>query len=258
MDNPLVSIVTPCYNSRLFIAHTIESVLSQTYQDWEMLIIDDCSTDDSHNISLEYAAKDSRIKVYRMERNSGVACARNKAIEFSHGDYLAFLDSDDLWYPEKLEKQLQFMIENNCDFSFTEYEHIDENNKPLGVKANVVKRLTYKMMLFHDFVGCLTVMYKQDKEKKIYIPRVGNGIEDYALFLSVLKNTVNAMGYTSCLAQYRIHKQSLSGSKYKKIGFYFDVMVRLEKKNILLSLLYLFTNQLIKYFFKYGRTTTRV
>jgi glycosyltransferase involved in cell wall biosynthesis len=91
-----------------------------------MLIVDDCSTDGSYEKALEYAAKDSRIKVYRMEKNGGAALARNKAIEISHGDYLAFLDSDDIWLPEKLKKQLQFMLENSCDFSFTEYEHIDE------------------------------------------------------------------------------------------------------------------------------------
>jgi glycosyltransferase involved in cell wall biosynthesis len=255
-NNPLVSIITPCYNSRQFLAQTIESVLVQTYQNWEMIIIDDCSTDDSYNITLKYAEKEIRIKVYRMEKNGGAALARNKSIELSKGDYLAFLDSDDLWFPEKLEKQLQFMIENDCDFSFTEYEHIDENNKLLGIKASVRKKLTYKIMLFHAFTGCLTVMYKQNKENKIYGPRVGNGIEDYALFLSALKKIHNAMGYSLCLAQYRVHKKSLSGSrlnKIKKIGFYFDLMMRIEKQNLLMSFFYLFTHQFIKYFFKYKK-----
>jgi teichuronic acid biosynthesis glycosyltransferase TuaG len=125
-DNPLISIVTPCYNSARFIAQTIESVIAQTYQNWEMIIVDDCSTDESYTIALEYAAKDTRIKVCQMEQNSGAALARNKAIRISHGEYLAFLDSDDVWLPEKLEKQLHFMQENNSDFSFTEYEHMNE------------------------------------------------------------------------------------------------------------------------------------
>ena len=148
------------------------------------------------------------------------------------------------------------MIENECDFSFTEYEHIDENNEPLGIRARVVKKLTYEMMLFHDFAGCLTVMYKQNKDNKIYIPKVGNGIEDYTLFLLVLKKMHNAMGYFSCLAQYRIHKKSLSGSrlnKMKKIRFFLDVMIHIEKQNLLKALFYLFTNQFIKYFFKYEK-----
>ena len=127
MQNTLISIITPNYNDECYLVQTIESVLAQTYTNWEMLIVDDCSSDNSYDIALEYAKKDSRIRVYRMDQNSGAAICRNKAIELSQGDYLAFLDSDDLWLPEKLEKQLQFMIENNCDFSFTEYEHINED-----------------------------------------------------------------------------------------------------------------------------------
>jgi teichuronic acid biosynthesis glycosyltransferase TuaG len=124
--NPLISIITPCYNSALFIAQTIESVIAQTYKNWEMIIVDDCSTDTSFEIALNYAAKDKRIKVLRMEQNSGAALVRNKAIKVSQGEYLAFLDSDDIWLPEKIERQLQFMQENDSDFSFTEYEHFIE------------------------------------------------------------------------------------------------------------------------------------
>ncbi|GHU75177.1 hypothetical protein FACS189461_0930 [Spirochaetia bacterium] len=127
----LVSIITPNYNCSRFIGKTIESVLAQTYQNWEMIIVDDCSTDGSYEIALDYARKDSRIKVYRTEHNSGAALCRNKAIELSQGQYLAFLDSDDLWLPEKLEKQLKFMQENDCDFSFTEYELIDEEGRQI-------------------------------------------------------------------------------------------------------------------------------
>lgn len=127
----LVSIIIPNYNCARYIAQTIESVIAQIYQDWEMIIVDDCSTDGSYETAKEYAEKDSRITVYRMEQNSGAAACRNKAIELSQGDYLAFLDSDDLWLPEKLERQLRFMRENDCDFSFTEYEHINEDGIPI-------------------------------------------------------------------------------------------------------------------------------
>jgi teichuronic acid biosynthesis glycosyltransferase TuaG len=126
MNKYLISIITPCYNSEQFLKETIESVLAQTYKNWEMIIVDDCSTDEGYNMALKYAAGDSRIKVCQMEQNSGAALARNKAIRLSQGEYLAFLDSDDVWLPEKLEKQLRFMQENDSDFSFTEYEHIDE------------------------------------------------------------------------------------------------------------------------------------
>jgi glycosyltransferase involved in cell wall biosynthesis len=250
---PLISIITPCYNSAPFISQTIESVLAQTYQNWEMIIVDDGSTDNSYDIILAYTQQDTRIRIYQMEQNTGAAVCRNKAIELSQGEYLAFLDSDDLWIPEKLEKQLRFMQENDCDFSFTEYEHIDEDGKPLGVKARVIKRLTYKKMLLHDFTGCLTVMYKRNK---IFIPKVGNSIEDYTLFLAILKHTDKALGYPECLAQYRIHAKSLSGNKLnkiKKIKLFFDVMINIEHKNILLACFYLFTNQLIKVFWKYKK-----
>jgi teichuronic acid biosynthesis glycosyltransferase TuaG len=126
----VISVIVPNYNCLQYIAKAIEAVIAQTYQDWEMIIVDDCSDDGSYEIALGYAVKDDRIKVFRMKKRSGAALCRNKAIELSRGDYLAFLDSDDIWLPEKLEKQLQFMIKNNYDFSFTEYEHIDEGGNP--------------------------------------------------------------------------------------------------------------------------------
>jgi glycosyltransferase involved in cell wall biosynthesis len=249
MAEGLVSIITPCYNSVEYIAQTIESVLVQTYQRWEMIIIDDCSTDGSYEKALEYALRDSRIKVYRMGENGGAALVRNKAIEFSKGDYLAFLDSDDLWYPEKLKKQLHFMGENGCDFSFTEYEHIDDKNVPLVI-AKVIKRLTYKKMLFHCFTGCSTVMYKQNMNSKIYGPLVMN-CDDYALFLEVLRHMHNAKGYSECLTKYRIRQGSLSRNKIKKLKSYFYLMRKFEHINIVLSFFYLCTNQMIKLFWKY-------
>jgi glycosyltransferase involved in cell wall biosynthesis len=138
----MISIITPNFNCVFYIAQTIKSVLAQTYKDWELLIVDDCSTDGSYEIAMEYANEDNRIKVFRMEQQSGAAACRNKAIELSQGDYLAFLDSDDLWLPEKLEKQMQFMLENNSDFSFTEYEHIHEDgtsidNRKSGKKTKL-------------------------------------------------------------------------------------------------------------------------
>ena len=115
--SPLISIITPNYNCARFIAQTIESVLAQTHTDWEMLIVDDCSTDGSYEIALEYAARDPRIKVMRNERNSGAAVSRNRALDAAQGEYIAFLDSDDLWEPCKLERQIAFMSQHVCDFS---------------------------------------------------------------------------------------------------------------------------------------------
>jgi glycosyltransferase involved in cell wall biosynthesis len=185
-----------------------------------------------------------------MEKNGGAALARNKAIELSKGDYLAFLDSDDLWLPEKLEKQLQFMIENGCDFSFTEYEHIDEEEKLLGIKAKVIKQLNYKRLLLHCFTGCSTVIYKQNMNNKIFGPIVKN-CDDYALFLEVLQYMHNARGYSKCLTKYRIRRGSLSKNKIEKIISFFDLMINFEHLNVFNILFYLCTNQLIKLVWKY-------
>jgi len=251
-NNVLISIITPCYNAEKYISQTIESVLVQTYQNWEMLIIDDCSKDNSFVIAKSFAEKDNRIKLIKLEQNSGATVARNKAIELSQGKYLAFLDSDDLWFPEKLEKQINFMLGNDCDFSFTRYEHIDENGNSLGVIAKIIKKLTYKKMLFHDWVGCLTVIYKQDLSNKIYGPILKN-CNDYALFLQILRHAKNAMGYNENLAKYRILNKSLSRNKFGKVSFFIEMMTKYEKQNIVFACFYMLTNQLIKFLWKYEK-----
>ncbi|MDR0307887.1 MAG: glycosyltransferase [Chitinispirillales bacterium] len=252
LKEPLISIITPCYNSEKYIAEAIESVLAQTYKNWEMIIIDDYSSDNSLDIVNTYAQKDGRIKVVRQERNSGAAAARNRGIDISKGEYLAFLDSDDLWLSEKLEKQLRFMQKYNCDFSFTERELIDEMGNPLRVKTRVIKKLTYKRNLFHCFTGCSATIYKQDINNRIYGPDLKN-CDDYALFLRVLRCTRNAMGYNENLSKYRIVKGSLSRNKFKKFPYFIEMMTKYEKQNIFAAYFYLFTNQIIKLFWKYKK-----
>ena len=251
----LVSIITPNYNCGRFIAQTIESVLAQTYTIWEMIIVDDCSTDDSVKIAQSYAAKDSRIKVIQNEKNSGAAISRNKAIEMAQGEFIAFLDSDDLWMPEKLEKQISFMRDNNCDFSFCEYEHIDEENKSLLKVAKVIKKLTYSKMMFHCFPGCLTVMYNQDAVGEVYAKDIKKN-NDNALFYPVLKKSKNAMGIPVCLALYRIRKGSISRNKFKMIKPYITVLHDFEGHNILLSYFCVLTHFVIKILFKYKSIKT--
>ena len=250
----LVSIVTPNYNCQKYIAETIESVLKQTYTNWEMLIVDDCSTDGSYETALEYSKKDTRIKVFRNEKNSGAAISRNKAIEESEGEYLAFLDSDDLWLPEKLEKQIKFMQDNGCDFSFTKYEHIDEQNHSLLKVAKVIKRLTYKRMMLHCFPGCLTVIYNQKKIGKIYTPNIKKN-NDSALFYPVLRVTSNAMGLDECLGLYRIRKNSISRNKIKMIQPYVYVLHVFEGHSLLISCICVCSHFIIKVFFKYKKIT---
>ena len=130
--NDLVSVIMPSYGSEKFISKSIDSVLLQTYDNWELIIIDDCSPDESNKIIKEYLSKDSRIKFVKLEKNSGAAVARNKGIEIAKGRFIAFLDSDDLWLPEKLEKQISFMKDNNLAFTYSSYMLVDETDKNIG------------------------------------------------------------------------------------------------------------------------------
>lgn len=249
----LVSIITPNYNCGRFIAQTIESVLAQTYTNWEMLIVDDCSTDNSVQIALSYAEKDSRIKVVQNEKNCGAAISRNKAIELAQGEFVAFLDSDDLWLPDKLEKQIAFMRQNNCDFSFTEYEHIDEENNSLHQIANVTKHLKYRKMMMHCWPGCLTVMYNQNVVGKVYADNIKKN-NDHALFLRVLKNCHNAMGMKELLAKYRIRKGSISSKKSAIIKYYIQVIHEFEKQPLVFAWFCVFTHVFIKSTIKYRKS----
>ena len=250
MYNPLISIITPNYNNSKYISETINSVLAQTYVNWEMIIIDDCSTDDSYEIAKKYSNNDIRIKVYRMDHNEGSALCRNKAIELSQGEYLAFLDSDDLWFPEKLQKHLKFMQINDSDFSFTEYEHIDNEGNRINKKAKAIKHLTYRKLLYHNFIGCLTVIIKQNLDNKIYGPDIKINT-DYGLFLQYLKTCKNALGYNECLSKYRIRNKSLSKNTKQKIFSFYFLFIKIENINLIKSIFYMITNRIIKTIWKY-------
>ena len=212
MKEGLVSIVTPLYNSEKYIEETILSVLDQTYNNWEMLIIDDCSTDNGPNIVKKYTEQDERIKYLKLEENSGAAVSRNKAIELAEGEYVAFLDSDDLWKKEKLEKQIKFMKENNYAISFTEYEEINENGKKLNILIKSPKKpVTYRSYLLTNPIGCLTGMYSVKKLGKIYMPNLRKR-QDTGFWLNILKKD-NAYPLSETLALYRINSSSLSFKK---------------------------------------------
>lgn len=251
-DYGLVSIITPNYNGSAVISHTIESVLAQTYSNWELLIQDDGSTDCSFEVVERYAKRDPRIKWERNAHNIGAAMTRNNAIKRSQGDYLAFLDNDDLWLPSKLEMHLAFMEENNCDFSFTRYEHVDDNLQSLLVQAQVIEKLTYQKLLVHCWPGCSTVMYKQDVSNKVYAVDCANN-DDQEQFFEAIKTCKNAMGFDECLTLYRVRRGSRSSNKCKLIKPYIDVMHRIQGQNLLMSYVYLFTHMFVKAFFKYKK-----
>lgn len=207
-DFGLVSIITASYNCAPFIGETIESIQAQTYKNWELLITDDCSTDDSREIIRSYADKDSRIRLLLLPNNSGAGVARNNSIKKANGRFIAFCDSDDRWYPEKLEKQLNYMAIKKCALSHTSYMTCDENDCITGIVV-CRKRETLQSMCKDDKMGFLTVVYDVEKVGKIYMPIIRKR-QDWALKLKVLQKCNRAYGMKEPLAYYRVRGNSIS------------------------------------------------
>lgn len=241
MIKELVSIITPSYNSSKYIEETIASVQAQTYSYWEMLITDDGSTDNSFEIIKKICKKDSRIKLFSI-KNAGPAVARNNSIKHAKGKYVAFLDSDDLWMPNKLALQIKFMVKNNFNFTFTSYMMIDE-------KSNIIKnslissshKISYNDMLSENSIGCLTAVYDQEKIGKIYMPNIRKR-QDYGLWFKILKNEKFAYGMKESLAYYRIGQSSLSKNKFELIKWNWILFHKVEKNSVIKSSYYLLLN----------------
>lgn len=228
---PKVSIVTPLYNCSDFLERTIQSVLSQTYENWEMIMVDDCSHDNSLAIAQVYAAQDHRINVLKLSKNSGAAVARNTAIAAAKGRFIAFLDSDDLWMPDKLEKQVDFMLESNVPFSFSAYEKIDEKGVVFELMG-VPEKVSYSDLLKTCVVGCLTVAYDTNTLGKIYMP-TNTKREDFATWLSILKQVDFGYGLAEPLAQYRVYPNQSSGKKASMAKENWRLYRDLENLNLL-------------------------
>lgn len=239
----LVSIITPSYNCEKFISSTIESVLNQTYENFEMIIVDDSSTDKTTEIVKKYQKKDKRIKLIVLDSKGGASIARNTAIKEAKGKYIAFLDGDDMWCPEKLEKQISFMEDNNIYFSYSDYEYIDENNQKLNIKRVCPKRMSYFRMLLGDSIGCLTVIYNREKTGLIQIPRIDKR-NDYALWCVILKKLKKGYKYNEILSMYR--KANLntisSGSKVKLLKYHYELHKNINKFNFIVALFFTITN----------------
>lgn len=237
VDYGLVSIIMPNYNSEKYIEATIKSVLAQTYQNWELLFVDDCSSDRSLEIAQSF--EDERITILFTDKNGGAALARNKAIEKARGKWIAFLDSDDLWMPEKLEKQITYMQNNDISFSYTDYEVIDENNKTVSIFKPRLDVCKYKDILKHNYIGCLTVIYDSEKIGKVLMPVNAVKREDLACWLSILKNGAQAHCLHECLAQYKVHSNSVSSNKLKMVKYQWQVYRKVERINMFKSVYYL-------------------
>ncbi|GAB5473197.1 MAG: glycosyltransferase family 2 protein [Maribacter sp.] len=242
--NALISIITPVYNAEKYLADTMKSVLAQTYTHWEHILVDDCSSDGSASLVKSYEAKDSRIKYHRLVENGGAGVARNKAIELAKGHYIAFLDSDDQWYPEKLKRQLSFMQQNEYHFTFTDYDMVDEAGKNLAKRVKCKPKVTYNSALYKNPIGCLTVMYSVVFFGKQYMPSIRKR-QDYALWLHLLKKT-NGYGLNECLASYRTGNASISANKFDLLKYEWSIYRDVERLSWFKSVFYLLSAIILK------------
>ncbi len=215
----------------------MRSVQAQTHTNWEQIFIDDCSSDGSEALIKKFQEKDPRIKYHRLVKNSGAGIARNKGIEVAQGDYIAFLDSDDQWYPEKLEKQLCFMQENLYHFTFTDYSLIDESGHELSKIVKSKSKVTYKSALYKNPIGCLTVIYNVHFFGKQYMPSIRKR-QDYALWLKLLKKT-EGYGLSECLAKYRTGNVSISSNKFDVLKYEWKIYREVEGLSFHKSIFYL-------------------
>lgn len=235
----LVSIITPSFNSAEFISETIESILSQTYTNWELLITDDCSTDNTPDIVSKYMQLDNRIKLFHLGKNSGAGVARNNSIKEAKGRFFAFCDSDDCWLPEKLEKQLSFMQENNCSFSCTSYFTCEENG---AIKGKIIapSKISYFNLICNDNMGCLTTMYDTEKLGKLFMPTIRKR-QDWGYKLMIIQKSKYALGMKECLAKYRLRNNSLSANKINLVKYNINVYKEILKYSTLKAyLIFLF------------------
>ena len=231
MNDKLISIITPTYNCAEFISRTIESVQAQTYQNWEMVIVDDRSKDNTKEIVEKFMKNDARIKYYLLEVNSGAAVARTTAMKLAKGSYMAFLDSDDIWMPDKLERQINWMTDNGCAFSCTAYEQIDEEDKLIGKVVKSVKKTDYNRLLLDCPVGNSTVVYDVEKMGKFEVPNIRKRNDD-ALWLQMLKKEKYIWGMPDVLMKYRIRRNSISSNKFKVIKYHWILYREIEHLSI--------------------------
>lgn len=234
--NKLVSIIMPSYNTGAYISETIDSILAQTYQDWELLIVDDCSTDNTDEVISCYLS-DNRIHYLKNDKNRGAAISRNRALRAAKGKWIAFLDSDDLWKSEKLEKQLAFMNKKGVHFTYTNYSEIDENGNETGIIITGPKCITKTGMFNYCWPGCLTVMYDVEYVGLVQVEDIRKN-NDYAMWLKVCRKS-NCYLLNECLAWYRRGRSgSISTHSYSLlIKWHYRLHRYAEKRNVIVSLI---------------------
>lgn len=230
---PLVSIITPSWNVERLIGETILSVQAQTLGDWELLIADDCSTDNTPAVIESYAAKDARVKLIRQPRNGGPALARQAAIEQAQGRFIAFLDSDDLWLPAKLERQVAFARQHRAALSFTAFRRINEDGSITGRLIAVPDSLTYDQLLKNTSIATLTALVDRDIAGNIAMKN--EGYDDFCLWLSILKPGHVAWGLNEDLARYRVRGVSVSSRPMRSAGWVWHIYRNVERLSLVKS-----------------------
>lgn len=247
MRDGLVSVITPAYNCAQFIGKTIESVQAQTYDNWEMVIVDDSSTDNTREVVESYSKDDSRVRYICLKENSGAAVARTESMKAAEGEYMAFLDSDDMWKPEKLDKQLAFMREEGHPFSCTAYEQVDEQGNPLGKVIKTIRRTSYNRLLLDCPVGNSTVMYSVRAMGKFEVPNIRKRNDD-ALWLQMLKKEPYIWGMPEILAEYRVREGSISHNKFDLVKYHWKLYREIEHLGVLRSIFHVLIWGFIKVF----------
>lgn len=238
MDNDLVSIIMPSYNCERYLEAAIRSVQAQTYKHWEIVFVDDCSTDNTWEVVSRLQKEDSRIKLIQNEVNKGAAVSRNNATRVARGKWIAFLDSDDIWEPDKLEKQTKFMIDNKYSFSYTRYAEMDDNGNDTGIYVTGPGRITKAGMYAFCWPGCLTVMYDALAVGVIQIEDIKKN-NDYAMWLKVCQKA-DCYLLDECLAKYRRGRVGSvsSHSVFTMMKWHFKLFREAEKMNVISSILH--------------------
>lgn len=250
---PLVSIITAVYNCSDYIYEMINSVIKQTYDNWELIIVDDCSKDGTDKIIINFVNQDNRIKIIKNKNNLGAGLSRNKAIEFAKGEYIAFLDGDDIWANQKLEIQICLMEKNNWVFSHTSYGYISESGKKIKETFHVSKQpVGYDHLLKKTEISCLTAVYNQKKIGKYYMSHHRRK-QDYALWLKILKDGYYSYPIDDELAYYRQRPGSATSKKYKLVVYHLIFLRETQGLSLIASMyytMYWVFNGIIRYYIK--------
>lgn len=234
MNEPLVSIITPVYNAERFLSDTIKSVQNQTYKNWEILLIDDCSKDNSAQIIKEFQKYDNRIKYIKLKKNSGASVSRNEGIRNAKGRFISFVDSDDIWKPEKLEIQIKYMLKENLGFTFTSYRYMKENGELTNKIAKAPSKINYNGLLKNTIIGCSTVVIDREIVDYFEMPLVRRG-QDTATWLQILRKEKYAYGIEQDLVNYRLVGESLSSNKIIALKRTWNTYRNVEKLGLLKS-----------------------